>query len=93
MKLKIDQSPNRKNESDKEKENHEDSSQFMVKRATKKIFALLKEVKSKLFDVSLINNEQKNTIKRIFSEIKGQTIVKQSPKDKLHQEINQQKRG
>lgn len=76
MKLKIDQSPDRKNESDKEKENHKDSSQFVVKRTTKKIFALLKEVKSKLLDVSLINNEQKNTIKRIFSEIKGQTIVK-----------------
>ena len=42
---------------------------FVIDVSTKEVLALLKEEESKLFHVALKDDEKKNTIERVFSDV------------------------
>lgn len=53
----------------------------MLKVDTEKISALIEEEKGKLLNISLVNDQQQNTIKRILSNIFRNPVVEQSSKN------------
>ena len=54
---------------------------FMSKVATEEILALGKEIEGKLFNISFVDNEKKDTIKGIFSEILRNSVLEECFKD------------
>jgi hypothetical protein len=54
----------------------------MSESRTEKVLALFQEVESELFDVALINDEEYDTVERVFAEVATQPIVE---KDFEHQ--------
>ena len=50
---------------------------FMRKSSTEKIFALGEEVEGKLFNISLVDNQDKDSIKGIFPDIPTDPIIEE----------------
>jgi hypothetical protein len=53
----------------------------VTKIQTEEIFALREKIEGKLFDVSFIDDKEHSSVKGIFSEVFGDAIVEESPKD------------
>ena len=49
----------------------------MRKSSTEKIFALGEEVEGKLFNISLVDNQDKDSIKGIFPDIPTDPIIEE----------------
>ena len=49
----------------------------MRKSSTEEIFALREEVEGKLFNISLVNNQDKDSIEGIFSDIPTDPIMEE----------------
>ena len=54
----------------------------MVEVSTEEVLALQKEVEGKLFDVSLIHQEENGQVERILPQVFRYSVVEQSVKDK-----------
>ena len=65
----------------------------MGESSTDKIFTLWEKIEGKLFDISLVNDEQKNSVERVFSEVLWNSVVEQSSEDKGQYNVNQDTSG
>jgi hypothetical protein len=65
----------REDDQHEEEVQHKDVRELVVEVDTEEVSALAEEVKGELFDVSLVNNEQKNAAKCIFSDVFWYAVI------------------
>ena len=61
---------------------------FMRKSSTEEIFALREEVEGKLLNISLVNNQDKDSIEGIFSDIPTDPIMEEKFEQKWHNDVD-----
>jgi hypothetical protein len=83
----------REDDQHEEELQHKDVRELVAKVSTEKVPALAEEVKGELFDVPLVNDEQKNAAKSIFSDVFGYAVIEKQLKEEDQKEVRRKGDG